>query len=127
MLKLKSFIQSSLETHQRSNYYEKFMKVKKIIENDIYDEIWERMTNHYREKLAVYLKTFGIRKINREKLYESEKTAMYRESEKSIKQMEKYFKGFLIRKVIAKKLSNVLKVQNYIRMSKIRTKYSSLK
>ena len=47
-MKLKSFIQSALETHKSVKYFQKFIEVKKIFEIDIYDRLWANMTEHYK-------------------------------------------------------------------------------
>ena len=70
-MKLKSFIQSALQTHKSVKYFQKFIEVKKIVEKDIYDKIWTNMAEHYKYKLSVYLRTFFIRKFNKSILYES--------------------------------------------------------
>jgi hypothetical protein len=85
------------------------------------------MADHYRSKAKVYLKAFAVIKKNRQILYESQKSALQRESVKSIKAFEKYFKGFLRRRVAEESLSSIRKIQNYLRMRKFRTKYNSLR
>ena len=97
------------------------------MKNDIFDKIWKRMDDHYKKKIESYMKTFATRKKNRKILYESTKTAMFRESIQCVKSLESYTRAFLLRIKVDEHLGNVRKVQNYIRMSKIRTKYNSLK
>jgi hypothetical protein len=127
MLLIKKTLRSALQTHQAANYADQFTQLKQIIQKDIYDKIWANMADHYRTKAKMYLKAFAVRRKNRQILYESQKTALQRESVKSIKAFEKYFKGFLKRTKVEESLSSIRKIQNYLRMRKFRTKYNNLR
>lgn len=52
---------------------------------------------------------------------------MLRESVKSIKTIQKYFKSFIRRVTVEKNLKNIKSIQNYIRMRRLRSRYNNLK
>jgi hypothetical protein len=42
----------------------------------MHDAVWMRIENVYGKSMKTYLKTFAVRKINKEKLYQSERLAL---------------------------------------------------
>lgn len=83
-----------------ANKFKNFLELKKVVKNEIFDKVWKKMEVHYKKKIESYLKTFATRKKNRKILYESTKTAMFRESIQCVKSLETYTRGFLMRRKV---------------------------
>ena len=57
-----------VKTHKVANYLENYKEIKKDVKSNIYNMIWKKMAKHYHNKIQVYMKSFIIKRKNKDKI-----------------------------------------------------------
>ena len=60
-------LSSMVKTHKVANYLENYKEIKKDVKTNIYNMIWKKMSKHYHNKIQVYMKSFIIKRKNKDK------------------------------------------------------------